>query len=316
MGLRSIRMCLWVALAWLALVGEAMSDVASRQYYTDTRLFSVIPEKGIETYRSYGGGGAGGPNVVLGLSVNDGRRFDVEVETTLRSGQFIATLRIQPKKSDEQTKESNREFNLTGLQPQIVEIARDDDGRVYQLQLLPMIREFKAPAKFDTNALRLDFWNFQSSPVIVNDQDYVGRLGMSSGQFATIELSGTAKVEFSLVPFRGARSMGSLKDGTINISHDDGTSIQISGVTNGVHRQTLAGGPYQVFVRWSEASISDEEHKKHLAETIASVRKKIEDGDLPAGANWLERLERAQDSDRIMIMSNSLGPIPRADRIQ
>ena len=87
-------------------------------------------------------------------------------------------------------------------------------------------------------------------------------------------------------------------------------------MTNGVHQQTLIGGPYQVFVRWSDPSMTVEEHKEQLAETIAFVKKKIEDGDMPADANWLKRLERAQDADRIMLMSNSLGPIPKADRIQ
>ena len=100
------------------------------------------------------------------------------------------------------------------------------------------------------------------------------------------------------------------------ISHDDGTSIQISGVTNGVHQQRLVGGPYQVFVRWSEPSTTIEEHKKQLAETIALVKQGIESGDIPAGANWMKRLERAQNSDRIAIMANRLGPIPKADRIR
>ena len=290
------------------------ADVAVRQYYLDIQLFSIIPGGGLDSYRGYGGGGAGG-HARVGLSANDERQFSLEVETTMRSREFVAAVRVNPKKSDNTTKKMSREFVLSNLQPQTIEIARNADGRIYQLHLLPRIKEFPKPRTLDVDALRLDYWSFQDSPVILNDQDYIGRLGMSSGQLALIDLSGAAKIEFSLVPFRNAEPLGSLKNGVVNIVHESGTSLRISDVTNGIHRKQLTGGPYQVFVRWSEPSMTEAEYRKELAETIANLRKQIERGDLPTGKDWLKRLERAQNSDRVMMMSNSLGPIPSEDRI-
>lgn len=276
----------------------------------------MVPAGGLDSYRGYGGGGAGGVNATLGRLAIDERQFSLEVKTSLRSGEFIATVRVEPKKSDKVTKAMNREFVLSDLQPQSIEIARNDDGRVYRLQLCPRVNELPEPRPLDVNALRLDHWSFENSSVILNDQDYLGRLGMSSGQLASLDLPGLAKIEFSLVPFRDAMPIGSLKDGVISIIHANGTSLQISNVTNGIHREQLTGGPYQVFVRWSEPSMTDTEYRERLSETVAQVRKQIESGGLPAGEDWLKRLERAQNSDRVMMMSSSLGPIPSQDRVE
>ena len=298
------------------LLGQGVSEVLARHYYIDIQLFSVIPDEGIDSYRGYGRGGVGGPNATLGHYANDERQFALTVETSMRSQEFVATVRVEPKKTDKQTKTMEREFVLSDLEPQTIEIARNDDGRVYRLHLFPRIKELPKPRTFDVDELRLDYWSFPGCPVILNDQDYVGRMAMSSGQLAHIDLSGLAKIEFSLLPFRNAKPWGSLKDGVVNITHESGTSLQISDVTNGVHGDVLTGGPYQVFVRWSEPSMSEAEYRKELEETIAHVKKQIASGDLPAGKNWLERLQRAQNSDRVMMMSNGLGPIPSGDRIE
>ena len=295
--------------------GENPTNVAARQFYLDIQLLSMNPQDGLDSYRGYGGGGAGGPKASLGLFANDERKFSLDVETTLRSKEFIARVVVKPDKSDTNTKPMNREFVLSNLKPQSIEIARSDDGRVYRVQLFPRIKEFPKPRTLDTDALRLAQFSFQSSRVILNDQTYIGRMSMSSGQLASLDLSGLALVEFSLVPFRDAEPAGTLKDGVVNITHKSGTSLQISDVTNGVHREQLAGGPYQVFVRWSEPSMTDAEYRQQLAETIAHVKKQIESGDLPAGNDWLKRLERAQSSGEVMMMSSSLGVIPSADRI-
>jgi hypothetical protein len=73
--------------------------------------------------------------------------------------------------------------------------------------------------------------------------------------------------------------------------------------------------PYEVFVRRSKSSMTEEAYRKKLAEMIADLRQRIESGDVPDGKNWLQRLEHAQSSGRIMMMTNSLGPIPLRDRI-
>ena len=44
--------------------------------------------------------------------------------------------------------------------------------------------------------------------------------------------------------------MGNLKDGRIQIRSEDGQSLDIYGVRNGIHEIQLPGGPYEVWVRW------------------------------------------------------------------
>ena len=302
-----------IAIATRTFAGNT-AEVADREYHLDMQLFSMIPGGGLESYRGYGSGEAAG-NATVGLGAHDERNFSLEVETTMRSREFVATVSVTPSKSDDITKAMSREFVFSDLQPQTVHIARNADGRIYHLHLLPRIKTLPKPRPLDVDALRLDYWSFHNSPVILNDQDYLGQLDMSSGQLALIDLPGVAKIEFSLVPFRNAEPLGSLKDRVVNIVHKSGTSLRISDVSNGIHRQPLPGGPHQVFVRWSDPSITKTQYEKQLAETIANVRKQIERGDLRTEKDWLQRLKRAQNSDRVMMMSNSLGPIPSADRI-
>ena len=230
--------------------------------------------------------------------------------------EFVARVVVKPDESDTKTKPMNREIVLSDLEPQSIEVARSDDGRVYRVQLIPKVKELTKPRRFDADALRLDHLGFPGSPVILNDQTYVGRMSMSSGQLASLDLSGLALVEFSLIPFRGAEPAGTLKDGVVEIVHKNGTALRISDVKNGIHPDQLTGGPYQVFVRWSEPSMTDAEYRQYLEEAIVRVKKEIESGARQAGKDWLERLERAQSSSDPMMMSCSVRAIPSADRIE
>ena len=294
--------------------GQERGSVAKRQYYVDVKLFSIIAESGLDSYRGYGGGGAGG-RATVGLAANDERRFSAEVKVSPRKQDFVVNVTVEPNALDTETEPLRRELVMSELQPQTIELARTEDGRVYRLNLFPRVNQFPQPKTLDTKALRLEDWTFQSSAVILNDQDYMGRLGMSSGPFAWLDLPGLAKVEFSLVNFRGAEPIGTLQNGTIQINHESGQALQVFDVRNGVHRQTLQGGPYTVFVRWSAPTSTKEQYRKKLVETIARVRKQIESGEPPLTKALIERLERARDSDRIMMMSNGLGPIPKSDRL-
>ncbi len=314
-----IMLLLFVVAALLWIPGRPLraddSDV-SRQYSIDVRLFSLVPGEGIDSYRDYGGGGASGPNATLGLFANDERKFSLTVETKLRSKKRVTTVRVEPKSSDSQTKPLEREFDLTDLQPRNIELARGEDGRVYRLQLLPGIKVTPQPRRLDVDDLRLNYWSFPNCPVILNDQDYIGRLAMSSGQLAYISVPSFAKIEFSLVPFRDAKPIGSLKNGVITITHDSGASLTISDVLNGVHREVLTGGPYRVFVRWSDSEVSKAEYRQQLEQNIADIKQRLANGELDdGGQKWLERMQRVLDSDRVMMMSNGLGPIPKEDRI-
>jgi hypothetical protein len=294
--------------------GENPTNVAARQYMADIHMLSMKPQEGLDSYRGYGGGAAA-HGATLALAANDERKFSLVVETMIRSKEFIARVVVEPDKADAKTKPMDQEFVLSDLTPQSIEVARGDDGRVYRVQLYPRIEEFPKPRRLDVDAIRLHEFSFASCPMILNDQTYIGRIAMSSGELASVDVSGLALIEFSLIPFRGAVPAGTLEDGVLDISHESGTSLQIVDVRNGIHRQLLEGGPYQVFVRWSKPSMTDAEYHLHLAETIANVKKQIEAGDLPDGKKLLKRLENAQSSKDVMMFSSRLGPIAPQDRI-
>lgn len=312
---RLVSLCLSLLTSIAAVAfGKDPTRIVARQYSIDIQMFSMNPREGLESYRGYGGGG-GGPRASLGLSAIDDRRFSLTVETMVRSKEFIARVVVEPDPSDPKTKPMDREFVLSDLSPQSIEIARGDDGRIYRVQLYPRIEELPKPRMLDADALRLNEFSFESCPVILNDQTYIGRLAMSSGELVSLNLPGLAFVEFSLIPFRGAEPLGTLKDGAVNVIHESGTSLQITDVKNGVHRKLLDGGPYQVFVRWSKPSMTMAEYHAQLEETIANVKKQMESGDIPDGQNVLKRLEHAKSSKDLVMISSGLGPIPAEDRV-
>ena len=136
------------------LLGQDASHVSSRHCYVDMQLFSLIPDEGIDSYRFHGSG-VGAINASIGLNVIDDRRqFGLTVKVRSDSGEIVATLRVEPEDSNERTEGIERELVLSDLQPQSVEIARNDDGRVYQLHLLPKVRELPKPRAFDLKKLR------------------------------------------------------------------------------------------------------------------------------------------------------------------
>jgi hypothetical protein len=289
-------------------------DAAFRQYWADATLFSMQPNVELATYRSYGGGGAG-PGGTLGMGVADKqRRFQVSVAGKLKAHRFVATVSVTPDQEDTRTPTQSIEYDLSDINPRALEIARDEDGRVYRLNLTPRIIVRPRPKEFKVSELRLENWSFPASPVILNDQDYIGQLGMSYGTLAWCDIPGLAKIEFSLLHLKGASPFGTLKDGVINIAHENGTTLTISNVKNGIDREVLNGGPYQVWVRWSKSTESVEEYHKSLKAQIAMLKERVKNGEtLRPGS--LERLEKMSESDRIGLMSNGLSQIEPDDLV-
>jgi hypothetical protein len=281
---------------------EAKTDTLFRQYYVNATAFSVKPSEEITTYRGYGSGGAG-PNGTFGSGIADhGRRFEVEITGKLRSHRFLVVIKVAPEKEDTRTRSQEKEYDLTDLQPKSVELARDDDGRVYRLNLSPLISESPPPKQFKVADLNLQAWTFPPSPVIVNDQDYVGELNAGSGPIARFEVPGLASVEFSLLRLKNALPLGTLQDGVININHPSGTTVRISNVKNGSNREVLSGGPYQVWVRWQKPRESIEEYRKSLKATIADMKERAKKDELSLPPGSLERLEKISESRRANIM--------------
>jgi len=172
-----------------------------------------------------------------------------------------------------------------------VDLGRDADGRIYRLSLSPTIVETERPRQFKLSNLRLESFGFPSSPIILNDHDYLGRLSMSSSPLAWCDIPGLAKIEFSLLPLKDSKPLGTLKQGLLRIVHEENT-IEISGVRNGTQQETLSGGPYKVWVRWLPPSQTVEEHREKAKKHFAELRRRVQDGEIELPPGTLERLEK------------------------
>jgi hypothetical protein len=289
------------------LLGQELKseDAFTHQYWADARAFSLRPGEELATYHGRAGGGVG-PNGTLGLGVSDHqRRFNISIVAKVKAQRFLTKVTVKPDEEDMRTQAQEVDYDLSDLNPRTLEIARDDDGRVYRFNLVPRIIEKPKPKQFKASDLQLEYWRFPSSPVILNDQDYIGRLAMSSGPIAWCDIPGLAKVEFSLLHLKDATASGTLKDGVIDIAHD-GTTLRISDVKNGVNTDVLSGGPYRVWVRWTKPTQSVEEYRESMKKQIASLKERVKIGDLTLSAGTLERLEKISQSGRIGQIGNGL----------
>jgi hypothetical protein len=305
-----------VALLWLAAVGHWSStafgqapppaDAMSRHFGADAKVYSLRPGEESTTYRSSGSGKVG-PNGTLTLGIgNQLRHFDVRIAAQLKAQRFLATVTVKPTLGDTLTKAQEIACDLSDLTPRTLEIAQDEDGRVYRLSLVPSIHEYPPPRQFKVTDLRLEHWGFPSSPVLLNDQDYIGRLGMASGPLAWCDIPGLAKIEFSLLHLKDALPLGTLANGVITIWHENGTTLQISDVKNGANQDVLSGGPYRVWVRWKKPSQTIEEYRESLKRQVVSLKERINSGDLTLPAGTLERLEKMSESGRVGLTGNGI----------
>lgn len=72
---------------------------------------------------------------------------------------------------------------------------KGDDGRIYFLIIEPEIVETKLPTQFKIEHLAIYDWDFPSSPVILDGEIYVGRVGMSGGSLVGIALGEVLKTK-------------------------------------------------------------------------------------------------------------------------
>ena len=138
-------------------------DAFFRQYWLDAKVFSFRPGAESSTFRSFSGGGVESGTLTLGISDKQ-RHFDVRIMAKLKAQRFMANVAVKPTKEDTQTKPHEIDYDLSDLAAQSLEIARDDDGRIYRLSLIPSIREKPMPKQFQVTELRLEYWSFPSSP--------------------------------------------------------------------------------------------------------------------------------------------------------
>ena len=257
-----------------------------------------------------------GRSVGLGCH-DDVRNFRINVTGKNRKGRFVVNVSIAPGKNDSATKEDSFEVDFTDLKARSFELVKNDDGRVYMLNLTPGIKIIdNRPKRADDTSFRFGRWTLIDSMVIFNDSVYAGKIGCSGGPLAYVSYPGFAKVEFALEPFRGAKRLGTLKDGKIQIRSEDGQSLDIYGVKNGVHQIELPGGPYEVWVRWQNLPGEAKFEVPPKEDWIRMAKARFaEMGNTPPTDEDLDRGYERTKHERHLPLSSGVGPIKQSDRI-
>ena len=306
-----------VGLTTACLGSLSTEDKIHKDYTVDISFFSMDQTQPMDSYKWYGGGSCGsGGGVGLGC-YDDARSFRIKVAGKNRKGRFVVNVSIVPGKNDSSTKADSFEIDFTDLKPKSFELAKNDDGRVYMLNLTPGIKIVDNRLKrADDTSFRFSRWTLLGSMVIFNDSIYAGKIGCSGGPLAYVSYPGFAKVEFALEPFRGAKRLGTLKDGKIQIRSEDGQSLDIYGVKNGVHEIQLPGGPYEVWVRWQNlpGEAKFEVPPKEVYIRIVKARF-AEMGNTPPTDEELDKGYERIKHERHMPLSSGVGPIKQSDRI-
>ncbi|HEG44091.1 MAG TPA: hypothetical protein ENH94_08590 [Phycisphaerales bacterium] len=243
---------IFIICAHHSLCTASVSDRIYKHYEVDIEVHSLIPENTFETYKHHSSGYSGdGGSVTIGCWTET-RAFRINTKSRNIKNRLIVEVKITPDNNDKITKENFYKVDLTDLKPQSIELAKDDDGRVYQLNLTPNINVVdNTPKRADETSFGFTQWAFNNSMVIFNDSSYVGKMNMSGGPQTFVSYPGLAKVVFSLKPFKNAKRLGTLKNGTIQIRNEDGQTLDIYFIKNGYSPGiTLPRGPYEVWVRW------------------------------------------------------------------
>jgi len=285
---------------------ETDSKPPKYSFFADVSGYSLNPDDSFSTFEDQGSGGAG-PGGTFGMTIGQGaQRFSVSLTGRQKGHQFLADLSVRNVTggADEDLKELSQTLNLTDLQPHVIDIAKDPDGRVYRVKILPRLIEHVQPKKFRLEDLGLDAWKFFNSAVILNDQDYIGTIGMTTdgSSVASLDIAGLANIEFSLTEMTDSKPEGVLRFGTISISHD-GTLVQIRGVSNGKSLEQVPG-PYLVYVRWKASSQKLDDARAMLRTQLTMLNAQIEKGDISIPKEALAALQKMADSDRAFILSS------------
>lgn len=284
--MRSIFLSSMACLAVAASVVGAETPKVFRHYRVNAKVFSLGADRNVESYQSHGGGW-GSVGATLGHDVpaaDEAVRIDIQLER--RSGRLIAECTIKPKNGGSEDK---RTIDLTDLRATSLQIAEDSDGRTYEVNLTPSIVEARLEAKPFRQATKdLYRLRFHDSRVLLNDEQYIGRMLASDAEVLTLDICDLATIEFSLHRLKDAQAWGTLQDGRIAITHPDGTMIEIMGVTNGTDDRLISGGPYQVWVRWNKPSTTARAYRQ----SIADFRERLAADTKNAGLELQARLEQ------------------------
>ena len=306
-----------VGLTTACLGSLSAEDEIHKYYAVDINFFSIDLTQPMDSYRWNGGGNAG-TNGTVGLGCSDKvRSFRIKVSGKNVKGRFVVNVSVTPGENDSATKEDSFDVDFTDLKPRSFELAKNDDGRVYMLNLTPGIAVVdNRPKRADDTAFQFSRWSLHNSMVIFNDSVYAGKIGVSGGPLAYVSYPGFAKVEFALEPFRGAKRLGTLKDSRIQIRSEDGQSLDIYGVKNGIHQIELPGGPYEVWVRWQDLPGEAKFEVPPKEEWIRMVKAGCVERGIPSPTDEeLDKHYERAKHQRVLPLSSGVRSIKQSDRI-
>lgn len=285
-----------LALAALSFVvapshAEETNPYVSRDFLVDVAIVSHVPGGKIESYGWHGSGMAtSGSRLGLGVRIDD-KHPSVNFHPYAEENRLLLEVDVTPDSFGLQFEP----FDLTTLRPLAIDLGTDESGRVFQANVTPRVRiTDSTPQAFDAKGMRLHHWTFPDCTILLNDSRYVGRIHCSSSPVGFFDVSSTARVEFSLLEVKEWEPWGTLTNGKLTLSHpDSGTSLQVAGVRNGRESLTLPGGPYRVWVNWSESETTVEQHREQLQ----VLRDKYADED-PVKYAWpITNLDRMLDRE-------------------
>ncbi len=295
---------IWIGL-FHSLRAEEPADVGNGAYrYPNLQVAiqSWIPGDAIQSYRSHSSGSCSHGGTV-GLGVGGKGGFGANVRCLTKQNRIASEFSIEPYESNKSLKPSTTEVDLSDLQSDLIEVTKDDDGRVYFLSLRPELVEVKLPATFSVDKLAPFDWDFANSPVVLDDEFYVGRIGMSGGSMAGISIVGVTNIEFSLRPLKSAEPIGMLQNGMLTIKLENNT-IDISGVRNGADKVTLEG-PFKVWVKILDDGGNIQEVQDAFRQQLELLEKRRADGDASITDDVLARIEHFIKEGRPMLLGSN-----------
>jgi hypothetical protein len=243
-------------------------DDEFKYYWVDANLISLDANQSLSSYR--GGGQLGGsPGATLGTSTPDS---NISILLSVEKNRLYADLTIEKEDKQEAAKAKKQRFDLTDLRPQVVDLGTTE-GMTYQLNLVPSVKTVPLrPKPFSEAADDLYRLGFHSSRVMLNDEQYIGRMLATDAQLFSMDICDVASIEFSLHHLKDAEAWGRLQDGRITIQHPAGTTIEIDNVTNGSDARLVDDGPYVVWVRWNKPQNTAAEYRAQLSAYLDQIK--------------------------------------------
>lgn len=263
-----------LVLAAITCLADEPSPHVRRDFLVEVDLVSYVPGGSIESYGAHGSGSTiSGSRLGLGTKIGD-QRLSVEFHPYVEDDRFLLEVGVSPESYGRRFEP----FDMTKLRPIAINLGADEEGRVFQANVAPRVRVTDStPRVFKAADMRLHYWTFPNCAILLNDLQYVGRIHCGRSPVGFVEICGSARVEFSLLEVEEWEAWGTLNNGTLTLTHPtDRQTVQIAGVRNGRDQLELPGGPYRVWVKWSDSGTSVEAYR----EKLRSLREEYTEDDL------------------------------------